>query len=735
MRDSRRIWIFLLFVFLFTNSFAYAQITIKPPTFALTGVKTEFKIEGLDLANQTPVIYKAMVDDKTAISGVALTKDLQTIKFAIPHSGTNKIVISIGNHSAETRLRCIPGWLSVLPPIFAIILALLTREVITSLFLGIWLGSTLVFDYSPFFGFLRALDKYLLNALADSAHSAIVIFSICLGGMIGIINRTGGMQGVVELISSMVKGPRSAQFATWLMGILIFFDDYANTLIVGNSMRPVTDKNRISREKLSYLVDSTAAPVAGIAVLSTWIGYEIGLIRESYVALGIAETNFYGVFLATIPFRFYCILALFFAFMVSVSRRDFGPMLTAEQRAWREGKVLADNASPISSPESAAPQLPEGMPKRWYNAAIPIAIVIVGTFIGLLGDGGMYAPHFQLKSASTDQSITGESLVIKAVSKDNKTIDVSGDNFRFARLNYDQSVIFAGKINDEAGAEIEKLEEGAIIKAELAPSTLPFSDRARAAFSGADSTRVLIWVSVLGSLIAILLGKLQGLITLEIGMKAWVDGARTLIMAIMIMNLAWAINGVCSELGTAHYIVEMVTDVIPYWLLPTIIYILACFISFSTGTSWGTMAILLPISIPLAYHLNMKHYQDAIAQLPNAPEMAIYLKQMILVSIGAVLEGSIFGDHCSPISDTTIMSSMASGSDHIDHVKTQAPYAALVGLVAIVFCYIPAGLGVSPFILMPVSMIILTAFLFGLGKKVEASSDSSTEVYPQTEKS
>lgn len=718
MRDSRSI-LLTVFVLLFLSTAANAQLAIKPPSFALSGVKAELTVEGLDTTSNTPVQYKAVVDGQTLESGISLPADLKTIKIALPRCGTNEISLTVGKETATVRVRCIPGWLSLLPPVCAIILALLTREVITSLFLGIWLGATFVFNYSPFLGFLRALDKYVLGALADQAHSAIVIFSLCLGGMIGVINRTGGMQGIVEIISRMVRGPRSAQIATWAMGILIFFDDYANTLIVGNSMRPVTDNNKVSREKLSYLVDSTSAPVAGIAVLSTWIGYEIGLIREAYVNLGLTETNFYGVFLQTIPFRFYCILALFFAFMIAFLRRDFGPMLRAEQRAHHEGKVLSDTARPISSPESACPQLPENMPKRWYNAAIPIAIVIIGTFLGLLGDGGMYSPHFRLSHISTDQSQSSEALNILSISRETNTITVAGEKFSFARLNYDENSVFADKTGPAAVSEIEKLSEGDTIRATLTDSTMTVSEKARSAFSSADSTRVLIWVSVIGSMFAIFLGWIQGLINLEIGLKAWVDGARTLIMAVMIMTLAWSINGVCSDLGTAHYVVAMVTNVIPYWLLPTIIFIIACFISFSTGTSWGTMAILLPISIPLAYHLNLQHYQANVAQLAGAPEMMVYIKQALLVSIGAVLEGSIFGDHCSPISDTTIMSSMASGSDHIDHVKTQAPYAAIVGLVAIVFCYIPAGMGMSSWLLIPLSMIILTAFLMFYGRDPE----------------
>ncbi|KAF1080125.1 MAG: Na+/H+ antiporter [Candidatus Rifleibacterium amylolyticum] len=715
-----RYCLFLLLFFCCCSQLS-AQLQITPPDFTLSGIKTAISVSGLNEDNPEPVLYRVEIDGQLVSSGVSKESDLKEIKVVFPNSGNPQISVKVGEHTASSSLRCIPGWLSILPPLFAIVLALLSREVISSLFIGIWLGSSIIFNYNPFTGFLRALDKYLLNALADSGHAAIIIFSVCLGGMIGVINRTGGMQGIVEKISLKVRGPRSAQLSAWLMGVLIFFDDYANTLIVGNSMRPITDENKISREKLSYIVDSTAAPVAGIAVLSTWIGYEIGLIRESYVSIGIAETNFYGVFLQTIPFRFYCLLALFFGFMIAVTRRDFGPMLAAEQRAVHEGKVLADNAKPISSPESAAPVLPQEMPKRWYNAAVPIAIVILGTFIGLLGDGGMYAPHYHLANGGTTKiSDKSEEWTVNSVSSDTKTAVISNNNCTFVRINYDATTAWAGKTGAEAATEIEQLAEGSAAYLELAPSTMTFSEKARTAFSGADSTRVLIWVSVIGSIIALLLGLTQGLITLDAGLKAWTDGARTLVMAVMIMLLAWSINGICSDLGTAKYIVEMVTDVIPYWLLPTIIFILACLISFSTGTSWGTMAILLPISIPLAYQLNLKHYEEAIAMLPNAPEAGLYVKEMILVSIGAVLEGSIFGDHCSPISDTTIMSSMASGSDHIDHVRTQAPYAALVGLVAIVFCYIPAGLGFSSWLILPLSMVILAAFIFGFGKKAEA---------------
>ena len=587
--------------------------------------------------------------------------------------------------------------------------------------MGVWVGATLINGFNPIIGFLRSLDTYLLNSLADAGHASIIIFSAGLGGMVGVINRTGGMQGIVALILSKVKGPRSAQFATWLMGIVIFFDDYANTLIVGNSMRPVTDKNGVSREKLSYLVDSTAAPVAGIAILSTWIGYEIGLIRQAYMNLGLFETNFYGVFLQTIPYRFYCVLALFFGLIICITGKDFGPMLSAEKRAHNEGKPLGDDAKPISSPESAMPELPADMPKRWYNAALPILFVIFGTFIGLLGDGGMFASHYDISYASSTKLDGYTKFKIKKTSPDINLIIGSTEANKYIKCFLPNDVRFDDLSNFAAKSKLEKISAGKFIYVKLIPTSASLITKLRAAFGDADSARVLIWVSMIGSIIAILLGMLQGFITIGDGVTAWTNGVRSIIMAICIILLAWAINGICNDLNTANYIVEMVTGVVPYWLLPSIIFIIACIISFSTGTSWGTMAILLPISIPLAYHLNLEHYNDVIASTHNAPSMLLYLKSTILVSIGAVLEGSIFGDHCSPISDTTIMSSMASGSDHIDHVKTQVPYAVIVGLVSIFFCYLPAGCGISPLFLTPTAMILLTLFVVFAGKNSRVS--------------
>ncbi|NLI76425.1 MAG: hypothetical protein GX442_08290 [Candidatus Riflebacteria bacterium] len=709
---------FLLLLACTVPGFAAEGLHLAGPTFAMTGLKANLAVTGLPDPTAT-VAYRLTVNDQVVEEGQKTADALAALKITFPASGRATVKLTAGDHEGVTHVRVLSGWMATLPPLIAIILALITREVLISLFIGVWIGAILINDFSPLQGFLRALDKYLLEGLADPGHASIVIFSMTLGGMIGIVNQTGGMQGIVNLISRMVVGPKTAQLAAWIMGVVIFFDDYANTLIVGNSMRPITDANRVSREKLSYIVDSTSAPVAGVALLSTWIGYEIGLIRQAFTDLNIPETNFYGVFIQTIPFRFYCILSLFFGFMICLTRKEFGPMVAAETRARLEGKPIADGANPISTPESAMPVLPAEMPKRWYNAAIPILAVIVGTMVGLVYNGGGFAGHFDLQAAAMTAPLDpAVEVTVDHVLPDVGLIVGSTDDQPLVKYHYTGASTLDSQTGTDTVAAFQNLEKGALLRVQAVPTTLTQGEILRAAFSDANSAAVLIWVSMAGSIIALFLGVSQGLVKLEKGVQAWVNGARTMVMAMCVLLLAWSINGVCKDLHTAEFIVASVSGVLKPWLVPAITFLIACLISFATGTSWGTMAILLPISIPLSYHLNMEYYQTHLANQPGVLPMMDFLKQMLLVSIGAVLEGSIFGDHCSPISDTTIMSSMASGSDHIDHVRTQMPYAMACATAAVLLCYIPAGLGVSPWVCFPLSMVVLVVALEVLGTTV-----------------
>ncbi len=544
--------------------------------------------------------------------------------------------ITIGNVS-QTRARVIPGILSLLPPILAIILALTLREVLLALFSGVWLGAIFLHGYNPISGLMHALDTYLINALNDSSHVAIIMFSLTLGGMVGVISKAGGTQGIVEKISRWANHPRGGQIATWLLGVVIFFDDYANTLIVGNTMRPFTDKIRISREKLSYIVDSTAAPVASIAIISSWVGFQIGLIDQAFKNINVTR-DAYLTFIMSVPYASYSVLAVIFVFLIGLSLRDFASMYTAEHRSFLTGKVLRDNARPIADDKSLDIQAEEGTPLRWYNAAIPIFVVILTTILGLYYDGRV-----------------------------------------------------------ELGSRAATARLGEIIGA-------------------ANSFDVLMWASFLGAAVAITLAVAQRILSLQKALDAWLNGIKAMIIAMIILILAWSIGSVCGELKTADYVIAVTRDILSPHFLPVLTFVVAAFIGFSTGTSWATMAILVPIVIPMAYKLT------ADAQLTAAMAQPI-----LLGTVGAVLSGSVFGDHCSPISDTTIMSSMTSAADHIDHVRTQLPYAVTVAAVACLVGYLPAGYGFPAGLSVLAGIIVLLILLFTIGKRITKRDEMMLE--------
>jgi Na+/H+ antiporter NhaC len=395
------------------------------------------------------------------------------------------------------------------------------------------------------------------------------------------------------------------------MGVAIFFDDYSNTLIVGNTMRPVTDRHRVSREKLAFLVDSTAAPVACVALVSTWIGYEVSLVGD---ALSKAESslNPFSIFLASIPYAFYPIFALAATLMIAVSRRDWGPMLAAERRA-RAGEVLAATAQPLADYESSSLAPKQGVPCRWWNAAVPVVSVVVVTLGGFF-----YTGRASLLAAG--ESATNLSRIVGA----------------------------------------------------------------------SDSFTVLLWASLVGLSAAIVLAVVQGILDIRQALSAAVDGFKSMFMAFVVLTLAWSLGQVCTDLATADFLKAAVGPSLPAALLPMAVFLVAAAVSFSTGTSWGTMAILTPLAVPWAL------------------EAADGDPRLLAVTVAAILGGSVFGDHCSPISDTTILSSMASGCDHVDHVRTQLPYALLAAAVAVAAGYLPdAFLGTPPWLMLIIGVAVI----------------------------
>lgn len=539
------------------------------------------------------------------------------------------------------------GLLTLLPPVIAIALAFITKNVVLSLFVGIYSGTFLInlqngFVHSIVHGFL-SIPQNALASMADSWNAGIVLQCLTIGGLVALVSKMGGAKAVAEALAKKAKSPVSTQIITWIMGMLIFFDDYANALIVGPIMRPITDKMKISREKLAFIIDATAAPIAGIALVSTWIGYEISVIKDGYSMVGIENVNAYAIFLQTIPYRFYNILMLIFIPASAVLLRDFGPMLKAERRTRATGEVLAPNAKPMASAESTSLEPNEGTKLNIWNAIIPIGTLIAASFIGFYFNG-------------------------------------------------------LGALDADVVAQVKA-------------SPLSFY-AIRETFGASDASIVLFEAALFASVVAIVMGISQGIFKIGEAVETWIQGMKSLVITGVILLLAWSLSSVIKELGTSTYLVGMLSNSIPKFTLPAIIFILGSFIAFATGTSYGTMGILMPLAIPLA------HAVGANAGLADSD-----LTNFLVASIGAVLTGAIFGDHCSPISDTTILSSMGSACDHVDHTKTQLIYALTVGAITIVFGYLPAGMGLPIYVILPIAILAVIALVRFVGKPVEITED------------
>ncbi|MBP0615575.1 Na+/H+ antiporter NhaC family protein [Jiella mangrovi] len=556
-------------------------------------------------------------------------------------------LVAGGQTSQEAEVPIIWGWLSLIPALSAIIIALVTRQVVPSLFLGVALGAWMTYGLSLpgiWYGLLDTIQVYILEALVppdgSKSHMQVVVFTLMMGGMIGIIYRNGGAHAIADRIASFASNRRRTQLATNGLGFAIFFSTYANSLIVGNTMRPVTDRMRISREKLAYIVDSTAAPLASIAIISTWIGYQLGLIEDSIGAIGFQESA-YSIFLNALPYNFYPIVALVFVVSIAAMGRDFGPMLKAERRAAEEGHVTRQAAKVASSDQEGDDEteeggelwLKEGVTQRSINALLPIAVLIVTVAAGLY--------------------VTGE-----------------GDTIR----------------------EI---------------------------IGSAEGNKALVWAGLLGVLTAGGLTLVQGLMPMKEIVASWFDGLKSVLFVMIILTLAWSLSAMAEDLHTAAYLVSVLGDTIAPQYLPALLFLLSAAVSFAVGTSWGTMGILMPLAIPLIWSL-MEN--GGIADQEHA--------YILYATVGTILAGSVWGDHCSPISDTTVISSVSAGSDHIDHVRTQIPYALTVGALSIAIGLVPTGFGVPWWITLPLTMLAAVLVVRFVGSVV-TSDEAQGEAQAQ----
>lgn len=532
------------------------------------------------------------------------------------------------------------GWFSLVPPVVSILLAFITKNVLISLFLGIFAGAFVLHsvDGSIFSAIVQSflsIVEYSLTSLADRYNAGIILQVLVIGGLIALMTKMGGTKAVANALANKAKGPISAQVISWVLGLLLFFDDYANALIVGPVMRPVTDEKKISREKLAFVVDATAAPVAGIALISTWVGYEVGLIQDGYEAIG-QNVNAYSIFLETIPYRFYNILMLLFVVCTALFLREFGPMLKAERRARKYDATNVEEINPYAGSSELDEMEPaEGVKLSIWNAIVPVGTLIVTSLIGFYFNG-------------YNSIMSGEDAALIS--------DMQNSPFSFTGI--------------------------------------------QEAFGASDASVVLFQAALFASIVAMVMGVHQKAFTWGEAVDTWIGGMKSLVVTGAILLMAWSLSASITDLGTAQFLVSSLSDTMPAFLLPSVIFILGSVISFATGTSYGTMGILMPLAIPLA------------AGLSGDP-------QFIVLSAGAVLTGAIFGDHCSPISDTTILSSMGASVNHIDHVQTQTPYAITVGIISVLFGFLPAGLGMPIWIILPIAILVTIAVVYFVGKPIE----------------
>lgn len=529
------------------------------------------------------------------------------------------------------------GLWGIIPPLLAIIFALITKEVIISLFVGVLSGTLIVAYGNPFLALTILTDK-LADMISDSWNIRILLFCALMGAFIGMFAKTGATKAFGIWASKFLKTKRSVLLFTWFFGLLIFIDDYFNSLSVGTVMRPATDEKGISRAKLAYVLDSTAAPVCIIAPISTWVVTVMSYIKDSagFSELSMSEFVF---FLKVIPYNLYAILTLLFVFFMAMGAKDFGYMAKSEYNA-KNGKLYDEetygacpgNVSPVSNSNA-----------KWYDMIISILILIIvcialfpiTTWMGAVGGEGGYATFFEAVRA----------------------------------INIEQ------------------------------------------AFVDTDASKALFYGAVISLFLTYIYYLVRKLLTIRQAGDAITDGVKSMVPALIVLSLAWTIGNVIRStpdeggLGLALFLSESVgRGGFPLWLLPVILYLLACVISFSTGTSWGTFGIMIPIAIPIASSLAMSNGYTGEASL-----------NVLLINVGAVISGAIFGDHCSPISDTTILSSTGSNCPLLEHVTTQMPYSVLCAFSSLVGIVV-AALTLNHFIALFVGIAVLVVLMFLLPK-------------------
>ena len=524
----------------------------------------------------------------------------------------------------QTEYARVLGAVTLIPAVVTVVLAFATKEILFSLFSGV-LSGMIILEGAGGTGALlpraanifRALFAQILETSSDSFKMAIVILCLAVGGMVKVIHTAGGFSALGNRVVRGVRTARGTQLAAGLLGVLVFFDDYASALITGPVMRSAADRKGVSRAKLAFIVDSTAAPVSGIAVISSWLAAQLDAIGTGFSAAGV-QASAYEYFVASLPYCFYNVLAVAFVFATALLGREYGPMLAAEKKARQEAA-----AAPVSG-EPAPPEKADGW--MLWTALVPILAFILCSCAGIWLNGSAAA------------AAAGE---------------LRGGRFSLGMLTV--------------------------------------------VLSYADAVTVLLRASLLASLTAILMARLGGR-SLTDSVSDWISGASEILPTVVMLILAWSLSAVLGRLGTANYLVDSVSGGLPAVLMPMVIFLVCCVISFATG-SFGCMVVVMPIAVPLSLH--------AASAFPG----------FVPACIAAVLSGSVFGDHSSPVTDTTILSSLGADCPNFTHVETQLPYALTAAAISAVLGCLLSGFGVTPAVTLPLCVAAVFGFVRLAGQK------------------
>ncbi len=492
------------------------------------------------------------------------------------------------------------GFISILPPIIAILLAIKTKNVLFSLFVGLFFGSTAIVGWNPVLGFANLIPNYIYAQIASDSNVQSLTNLLIIGAFVALIGATGGAASFAKTVGRVINNKRKAEISMWLGGIFVWFSDSANSLLVGPIFQPIGDKFKVSREKFAYILDATSSPICAMVPIISWGVYIMGLIQAELDIYTEINLSSWQIFLGAVPFQFYSILTLLMVGFICYTQFDYGPMLKAQKRA-EAGQLLRVGATPLRNTKEA--KLPDGIQPKSKTVLIPLSALLIVMFTIFILNG------FPKESLS-----------------------------------------------------------GTVIRQGI---SLGF---------------------IVGGILATIISVKGKIFTIKEAESTVFDGMKDMVYLMVLMVFAWSLGSVCKELGTAYFIMDVTKGFLNPGFLPVILFVVGCCMSLPTGSSWGPYAILMPIGIPIAITM-------------GAP---------VMVTVAAIISGGLFGDHCSPLSDTTLLASMGAACDHMDHFKTQFPYALTVAFISCIL-YIIAGFYEGPIILIP-GIIALFIVIYALHK-------------------